>query len=94
MTKELGSFAAFNLGEMKFPETKIGELATKTEDWLSQKVEKLEMAIPGTPETKAVAAQEVVEYAKKHWPQPPVVPPKIPLPPPIRPKIIPTRGRR
>jgi carbonic anhydrase len=94
MTKELGSFAAFNLGEMKFPEAKIGELATKTEDWLSQKVEKLEMAIPGTPETKAAVAQEVVEYAKKHWPQPPVVPPKIPLPPPIRPKIIPTRGRR
>jgi hypothetical protein len=94
MTGELGSFAAFNIGEMKFPETKIGELATKAEDWLSQKVEKLEMAIPGTPETKAAEAQEVVEYAKKHWPQPPVVPPKIPLPPPIRPKIIPTRGRR
>jgi carbonic anhydrase len=99
MTEELGSFAAFNLGEMKFPETKIGELATKAEDWLSQKVEKLEMAIPGTPETKAAVAQQVVDYAKKHWPkpgetQPPTVPPKIPLPPPIRPKIIPTRGRR
>ena len=94
MTEALGSFAAFNLGEMKFPEAKIGELATKAEDWLSQKVEKVEMAIPGTPETKAAVAQEVVEYAKKHWPQPPVVPPKIPLPSPIRPKIIPTRGRR
>jgi hypothetical protein len=94
MPGALGSFAAFNIGEMKFPEAKIGELATKAEDWLSQKVEKLEMAIPGTPETKAAEAQEVVEYAKKHWPQPPVVPPKIPLPPPIRPKIIPTRGQR
>ena len=30
MTEELGSFAAFNLGEMKFPETKIGETAAKT----------------------------------------------------------------
>jgi carbonic anhydrase len=30
MTEELGSFAAFNMGEMKFPETKIGELAAKT----------------------------------------------------------------
>jgi carbonic anhydrase len=94
MTEELGSFTAFNLGEMKFPEAKIGELATKTENWLAQKVEKLEMAIPSPPETKPAVAQQVVEYAKKHWPQPPTLPPKIPLPPPIRPKIIPTRGRR
>src|SRR5208337_1076934 len=57
MTEELGSFAKFNIGEMKFPEAKIGELATKAEDWLSQKVEKIEAAIPAPPETKA-AAQE------------------------------------
>ena len=99
MAEALGSFAAFNIGEMKFPEAKIGELATKAEDWLSQKMEKIEAAIPGTPETKASVAQQVVEYAEKHWPQPagaqpPVVPPKIPLPPRIRPKIIQTRGRR
>ena len=71
MTEALGSFAAFNLGEMKFPEAKIGELATKAEDWLSQKAEKVEAAIPGKPETKAAVAQEVVDYAEKHWPQPP-----------------------
>jgi carbonic anhydrase len=99
MTEALGSFTAFNIGEMKFPEAKIGELATKAEDWLSQKAEKVEAAIPGTPETKAAVAQEVIEYAEKHWPkpaeaQPPTLPPKIPLPPPIRPKIFPTRGRR
>ena len=99
MPEALGSFAAFNLGEMKFPETKIGELATKAEDWLSQKVETVEAAIPATPETKATVAQEVIGYAEKHWPkpagsQPPPVPPKIPLPPPIRPRILPTRGRR
>jgi carbonic anhydrase len=99
MAGALGSFAAFNIGEMKFPEAKIGELATKVGDWLSQKVEKIEAAIPGTPETKAAEAQGVIEYAEKHWPkpagaQPPTVPPKIPLPPPIRPRIIPTRGRR
>jgi len=29
MHEALGSFAAFNLGEMKFPETKIGELWRK-----------------------------------------------------------------
>jgi carbonic anhydrase len=99
MPEALGSFAAFNLGEMKFPEAKIGELATKAEDWLSQKVGTVEAAIPGTPETKAAVAKEVIGYAEKHWPkpagaQPPTVPPKIPLPPPIRPRILPTRGRR
>jgi carbonic anhydrase len=98
MHEALGSFAAFNIGEMKFPEAKIGELATKAEDWLSQKVGTVEAAIPGAPETKAVA-KEVIGYAEKHWPkpagaQPPTVPPKIPLPPPIRPRILPTRGRR
>jgi carbonic anhydrase len=93
MPEALGSFAAFNIGEMKFPEAKIGELATKAEDWLSQKVEKVEAAIPGKPETRAAVAQEVVEYAKKHWPPPPV-PPKISLPLPIRPKIVPPRNRR
>ncbi|MGO8837856.1 MAG: carbonic anhydrase [Limisphaerales bacterium] len=94
----LGSLGAFNLGEMKFPEAKIGELATKAEDWLTQKVEKVEEAPPGTPEAKAAVAQQVVEYAKKHWPTPPgaqpTVPPKIPLPPPIRPRLTPNRGRR
>jgi carbonic anhydrase len=99
MAEALGSFAAFNIGEMKFPEAKIGEVVAKAEDWLSQKVEKIEEAIPGAPETKAAVAKEVVEYAEKHWPnpagaQPPALPPKIPLPPPIRPRLFPNRGRR
>ena len=87
MTEELGSFAAFNLGEMKFPETKIGEVTAKAGDRPSQKIE---TAIPGPTEPKADVAQQVVEYAKKDWPQPP----KLPLPPPLRPKIVPPHGRR
>ena len=67
----LGSLGAFNIGEMKFPEGKIGELAAKAGDWVSQEVEKIETAIPGPPETKAAVAQQVVEYARKHWPTPP-----------------------
>jgi carbonic anhydrase len=89
----LGSLAAFNIGEMKFPEGKIGELATKAEDWLKLKAEKIEQVLPGTPETKAAVAQKIVEYAEKHWPNPSgEVPPKIV--PPLRPKIIPPRRRR
>ncbi len=91
----LGSLGAFNIGEMKFPEGKIGEVATKAENWVAQKVEQVKAALPGTPEAKAAVAQQVVEYAEKHWPKPSgAKPPKIPLPPPLRPKIIPTRGRR
>jgi carbonic anhydrase len=91
----LGSLAEFNIGEMKFPEGKIGELAAKAGEWLTQKVEKIEEALPGTPETKAAVAQKVIEYAEKHWPNPSgEKPPKIPLPPPLRPKIVPPRRRR
>jgi hypothetical protein len=88
IAETLGSFAAFNIGEMKFPETKIGEVVTKAEDWLSQKIGQLEVK-PSQPAAPAAPAPQV-----PHLPAAPVVPPKIPLPPPIRPKIIPTRGRR
>jgi carbonic anhydrase len=88
MAEALGSFAAFNLGEMKFPETKIGEVVTKAEDWLSQKAGQLGVKL-SQPAAPAASAPQVPPL-----PAAPVVPPKIPLPPPIRPKIIPTRGRR
>jgi carbonic anhydrase len=42
----LKSLAEFKFGEMKFPETKIGETVAKAEDWLSKKVHQLE---PKTP---------------------------------------------
>lgn len=70
---KLKSLTDFNIGEMKFPETKIGETVTSAENWLSQKVHGLQMKPPeGTQ-----AASE----------KPAPVPPKIPLPPPIRPKV-------
>jgi carbonic anhydrase len=47
----LKSLSNFNIGEMKFPETKIGETVTKAEDWLADKVHKLEPRPPQrTPE--------------------------------------------
>jgi carbonic anhydrase len=88
MAEALGSFVAFNIGEMKFPEAKIGEVVTKAEDWLSQKAGQLGVK-PSQPSAPAASAPQV-----PHLPAAPVIPPKIPLPPPIRPKIIPTRGRR
>jgi len=76
---KLKSLTDFNIGEMKFPETKIGETVTKAEEWVTQKVQKLEMKPTETaPEPKGVRS--------------PPVPPRIPLPPPIRPKAHLRRG--
>lgn len=86
---KLKSLTDFKFGEMKFPETKIGETVTKAEDWLSQKIGALEIKPAEKPEeaapsTAANIAEKIVEMAEKHWPQPAAPPPKIPLPPPIR----------
>jgi len=40
------SLTDFNIGEMKFPETKIGETVTKTEDWLSKTLHEMEIKQP------------------------------------------------
>jgi carbonic anhydrase len=78
-TEELGAvgMAGFNFGEMKFPESKIGEVAAKAGDWLAEKIHQIEPK-PASPSTPAA----------------PVVPPKIPLPPPLRPRIHVQRDRR
>ena len=97
----------FNIGEMKFPETKIGEFATKAGDWLTKEAGQLEAGAaetmrnvaPVAESVQAVAGQ-VAAFAEKNWPRPPLSarapakPPRIPLPPPIRPKIIQPRDKR
>jgi len=86
------SLSPFHLGEMKFPEAKIGELASKAEDWLSKKTGKLGATVQEAAKDVAPVAQSaeafaknVAGFAEKHWPKPPEKPPKIPVPPPIRP---------
>lgn len=96
--ESLGAFKEFAMGEMKFPEMKIGEAATRIEGVLAQEAGTLEHAIgqqiaPAVESVKQVAGQ-VAQYAQKNWPQPqpirvkpPALPPKkSPLPPPIRPR--------
>lgn len=100
----LKSLTDFQIGEMKFPETKIGETVTKAEDWLAEGIDKLKMkpAEPGEPESKlesaARIAEQIVETAEKHWPKPsgqnPPSPPPILHPPPIRPRRRPGSGRK
>ncbi len=93
---KLKSLADFQIGEMKFPETKIGETVTQATDWLSQKIGEMEVKPPfagqGTPASEprpAVArvvntAEKAIEFAEKHWPKP-APGPRIPLPPRIVP---------
>ena len=46
----LKSLTDFEIGGIKFPETKIGEAVTKAEDWLSGKIQQLEgKPAPGSP---------------------------------------------
>ena len=78
----LKNLTNFNLGEMKFPETKIGETVMSAEDWLSKQVKHLEIKPAATAGPSPPAP-----------PPPPDAPPKIPLPPAIRPRIIRRGGR-
>ncbi|HEY9171358.1 MAG TPA: carbonic anhydrase, partial [Verrucomicrobiae bacterium] len=80
---KLKSLSDFKIGEMKFPETKIGETVTKAEDWLSQKIGGLEIktgiavppagsesapaAPPPPPTTAQKVAEKIVEFAEKRW---------------------------
>ena len=74
----LKSLPEFKIGEMKFPETKIGEAVTKGGDWLQKKLDQLKIQ----EASNAPAPQPSPAEAAK-----PPLPPKIPVPPPIRPKM-------
>jgi carbonic anhydrase len=74
----LKSLPEFKIGEMKFPETKIGEGIARGGDWLEKKLEQLEIKPAGSGPVAAESAAAA--------PQPPV-PPKIPVPPPMRPRM-------
>ena len=92
MPDMMKSLPSFHIGEMKLPEAKIGEMATKPENWLSKQGGKISTPaqetarnVQAAAESVANVAGQVADYAEKHWPKPPGTPPKIPAPPPIRP---------
>ena len=81
----LKSLTDFNIGEMKFPETKIGETVVKAEDWLGKRIESMEIkpsAAPA-PSPAPAAAPAPVPAA----PSPPPLPPRIPMPPSVRARL-------
>jgi hypothetical protein len=82
------SLTDFEIGGIKFPETKIGETVTQAEDWLSGKVRELESKpSPATPPEIPVLQASVKSWLRAKEHAKPAVPPKIPLPPPMRPKL-------
>ena len=68
----LKSLTDFNIGEMKFPETKIGEIVTRGEDWLSEKVHQI-----GTQAPQPAAAP--TPPTPRPIPLPPPIRPRIHL---------------
>jgi carbonic anhydrase len=86
------SLTDFEIGGLKFPEAKIGETVAKAEDWLSGKVRELEGKIsadaaPGEPPKPRVLQVSAASWQRERQHAKPAVPPKIPLPPPVRPKL-------
>ena len=85
------SLTDFEIGGIKFPETKIGETVTQAEDWLSGKVHQLQTepaaATPAAPpEIPALQASARAWLRDKEHAKP-AVPPKIPGPQVVRPKL-------
>jgi len=89
----LKSLTDFEMGGIKFPETKIGETVTKAEDWLSGKVHELESqasptTTPAAPAQAPLLRATVAGWQREKQQAKPAAPPKIPAaPPPLRPKM-------
>jgi carbonic anhydrase len=82
------SLADFEIGGIKFPETKIGETVTQAEDWLSGKVHQLRSeSPPATPPQPPVLQASAKAWLREKEHAKSAVPPKIPLPPPVRPRL-------
>ncbi|MGA2244676.1 MAG: carbonic anhydrase [Verrucomicrobiota bacterium] len=105
LTESLGAFKDFTIGEMKFPETKIGEMAASIENMVSQELGRpaaqIGQQIAPAAESSAQAAGQVAHVPEPNWPKTPLIrmkpspqPPlkKNPLPPPIRPHADIRRG--
>jgi carbonic anhydrase len=75
----LKSLAAFKMGEMKFPDSKIGEFASDARNWVQREIE---------PAPKPATAPKPIQMASSPGSPPP---PRVPTPPrvPIPPKVPP-----
>ncbi|HOX55547.1 MAG TPA: carbonic anhydrase [Candidatus Paceibacterota bacterium] len=87
----LKALTDFEIGGIKFSETKIGDTVTKAEDWLSGKLRELEIQPPpvvpaAQPETPLLQASAKAWLREKEQ-QKAGVPPKISPPTPAKPRL-------
>lgn len=100
----LKALTNFEIGGIKFPETKIGEAVTHAGDWLSETVRQLEIKPPPTPpapsaEPTTSPTSRVLRATYESWRRGKekaraAVPPKIPSPPPVRPRFRLPKGQK
>ena len=89
----LKSLTDFEIGGIKFPETKIGEAVTQAEDWLSGKLQQLETKPPAAPAAPAAPPKiRVLQASAEAWRRERqrakvAAPPESPAPPPLAPKL-------
>jgi carbonic anhydrase len=92
----LRSLAAFKIGEMKFPDTKIGDIATQGKNWLAHEIQP---AASPTQSANDWRQAEPVIYKVPETPPttpqspPPPVPPVMPKPAPVPPRVPPVVPR-
>jgi carbonic anhydrase len=89
-----GSLGDFSFGEMKFPESKIGDWAAAKIGEIRAGTEQAIQSVQPLMESVEEAAQQASDYAKLQMAKAATAaPPKIPLPPPIRPARINVRRK-
>jgi carbonic anhydrase len=89
------SLTDFEIGGLKFPEAKIGETVANAEDWLSGKAREFESkpppvapaADPAVPPEIPLAPATVRSWLRDKERAKSAAPPKLPSPPPIRPRL-------
>jgi len=88
--------ADLEVGGIKLPDTKIGESVAQAEDWLSGKVQELEAKLPpaaepaaehAAPQSTSVLHATYEAWRRERQKAKPGMPPKLPAPPPLKPKL-------
>jgi carbonic anhydrase len=88
----LAPLGDFKIGDIKFPDAKIGETVSPTHDWLSGQIQSPEAKPapanePPVPPSGPYMKASFESWRREKEREKAAVPPKIPLPPPYRPKI-------
>jgi carbonic anhydrase len=82
----MSSLGNFDMGEMKFPETKIGDWTAAKAQEIGMKAQEIVQEVQPMVESAEETARQANDFAKRQLSRASqAVPPKIPMPPPIRP---------